>query len=164
VSASQIDVSGAAFVPICLKAHGSGLLVRVGRSHRRCRPQARRFNPAGFPFGFGGFGKLLLLRLASGRHKRSRSTKSGGPPPLEPSLKIQGDIAHYQSSGFAVAPRVKGLNAHGPLKVPSKMASALGADAEMGWLGSALRRGAGSTKNNHCAPTDLNSRTFDLRH
>ena len=32
----------------------------VPRSRRRCRPQARRFNP-GFYFGFGGFGKLLVV-------------------------------------------------------------------------------------------------------
>ena len=100
-----------------LFVEGAGLW-SVPRSHCWYRPQARRFNPAGFSFGFGGFGKLLLLlRLALGRRWRSRPTKSGGPPPLEPSLKVQGDIAHNQSSGFAVAPRVKGLNAHGPLKV-----------------------------------------------
>jgi len=59
------------------------------RSHRRCRPQARRSNPAGFSFGFGGFGKLLLLlRLALERRGRSRPTKSGGPPPFAPSLKV----------------------------------------------------------------------------
>jgi hypothetical protein len=49
-----------------------------------------------------------------------RAGKSGRPPPLEPSLKVQRDIAHNQSSGFAVAPRVKGLNARGPLKVHPK--------------------------------------------
>jgi hypothetical protein len=36
-----------------------------------------------------------------------RVGKSGRPPPLEPSLKVHRDIAHNQSSGFAVAPRVK---------------------------------------------------------
>jgi hypothetical protein len=46
--------------------------------------------------------------------------QSGGPPLFEPSLKVQGDIAHNQSSGFAVAPGVKGLNARGPLKVHPK--------------------------------------------
>jgi hypothetical protein len=35
-------------------------------------------------------------------------------------LKVQGDIAHNQSSGFVVAPGVKGLNARGPLKVHPK--------------------------------------------
>src|ERR1700724_2156245 len=85
----------------------AALLVRVGRSHRRCRPQARRFNPAGFSFGFGGLGKLLLLlRLALGRRWRSRPTKSGGPPLFEPSLKVQGYKAHNRNSGFAVLPPV----------------------------------------------------------
>jgi hypothetical protein len=32
-----------------------------------------------------------------------RAGKSGCPPLLEPSLKFQRDIAHNQSSGFAVA-------------------------------------------------------------
>ena len=71
------------------------------RSHRRCRPQAHRFNPACFSFGFGGFGKLLLLRLALGRRWRSRPTKSGGPPLYEPSFKVQGDDTH-NNSGFSV--------------------------------------------------------------
>jgi len=71
------------------------------RSHRRCRPQAHRFNPACFSFGFGGLLLLLLLRLALGRRWRSRPTKSGGPPPLEPSLKVQGDDTH-NNSGFSV--------------------------------------------------------------
>ena len=46
-----------------------------------------------------------------------RAGKSGRPAPLEPSLKVHRNIAHNQSSGFAVAPRVKGINARGPLKV-----------------------------------------------
>ena len=49
-----------------------------------------------------------------------RAGKSGRPPPLEPSLKVQRDIAQNQSSGFAVAPQVKGLNARGPLKIHPK--------------------------------------------
>jgi hypothetical protein len=73
----------------------------VPRSHRRCRPQARCFNPAGFSFGFGGFGKLLLLRLALGCRWRSRPTKSGGPALFAPSLKLQGDNdAHKQLRVF----------------------------------------------------------------
>jgi hypothetical protein len=66
----------------------------VPRSRRRCRPQARRLNPAVFSFGFGGLGKLLLLRLALGRRWRSRPDKSGGPPLFEPSLKVQRNVAH----------------------------------------------------------------------
>jgi hypothetical protein len=77
----------------------------VPRSRRRCRPQARRFNP-GFSFGFGGFGKLLLLlRLAFERWQR-RPAKSGGPPLFEPSLKIQGYTAHIGNSGSRSCPRV----------------------------------------------------------
>jgi hypothetical protein len=104
-------------------ADGAGL--SVPRSHPRCRPQARRFNPAGFSFGFGGFGKrlllllLLLLRLALGRRWRSRPTKSGAPPLLAPSFKVQGDIAHNRNSGFAVLPQCDDLNAHRVRKVPA---------------------------------------------
>jgi hypothetical protein len=89
-----------------MRARGSG-----PRSHRRQRSQARCFNPAGFSFGFGGFGKLLLLLLLSltlGRRWRSRPDKSGGPPPLEPSFKVNRDYGHNQSSGLAVAPVSKG--------------------------------------------------------
>ncbi len=49
-----------------------------------------------------------------------RVGKSRRPPPLEPSLKVHRDIAHNQSSGFAVAPRLKRINARGPLKVHPK--------------------------------------------
>ena len=90
----------------------------VPRSRRRCRPQARRFNP-GFSFGFGGFGKLLLLlRLALRCRWRSRPTKSGGPPPFAPSLKVQGYNAHDRNSGFSVLPVRDDLNAHRVRKVP----------------------------------------------
>jgi hypothetical protein len=49
-----------------------------------------------------------------------RAGKSGRPSPLEPSLEVHRDIAHNQSSGFAVAPRVESINARGPLKVHPK--------------------------------------------
>jgi hypothetical protein len=62
------------------------------------------------------FKAMLLLERARGR-------KSGGPPLLAPSFKIQRNTAHNQSSGSAVAPRFKRLNARGPLKVHPKMAS-----------------------------------------
>jgi|SRR6478672_10227658 hypothetical protein len=100
-----------------LFVEGAGLW-SVPRSHCWYRPQARRFNPADFTFGFGGFGKLLLLlRLALGRRWRSRPTKSGGPSLLEPSLKVQGN-AHNRNSGFAVLPQCDDLNAHRIRKVP----------------------------------------------
>jgi len=73
--------------------------------------------PVGFSFAFVGRGDALMLLLLFKAMLFGGAGKSGRPPPLEPSLKVQGDIAHNQSSGFAVAPRVKGLNAHGPLKV-----------------------------------------------
>jgi hypothetical protein len=55
----------------------TGLLAKeaasVPRSHRRCRPQACRFNSAGFSFGFAGRGQLLILpfklTLRRGRHR-----------------------------------------------------------------------------------------------
>jgi hypothetical protein len=43
---------------------------------------------------------MLLLERAGGR-------KSGDPPLLAPSFKVQRDV-HSQRSGFAVAPGVKG--------------------------------------------------------
>ena len=71
-------------------------------------------------FAFVGRGDPLMLLLGFKAMLFGRAGKSGRPPPLEPSLKVHRDIAHNQSSGFAVAPRVKGLNARGPLKVHPK--------------------------------------------
>ena len=51
-------------------------------------------NPAGFSFGFGGFGKLLLLKLALGRRWRNRPRNPSGPPRFELSLKVQRNVAH----------------------------------------------------------------------
>ena len=100
-----------------LFVEGAGLW-SVPRSHCWYRPQARRFNPADFTFGFGGFGKLLLLlRLALGRRWRSRPTKSGRPSLFTPSLKVHGYAAHNRNSGFVVLPQCYGLNARGALKV-----------------------------------------------
>jgi hypothetical protein len=73
--------------------------------------------PASFPFLGRGDPLLLLLFKAM---LFGGAGKSGRPPSLEPSLKVQRDIVHNQSSGFAVAPRVKGLNARGPSKVHPK--------------------------------------------
>jgi len=64
-------------------------------THRRYRPQTRRFSPAVFSFAVVIRDELLLLpfeaillsECACGR-------KSGSPPPLAPSFKVQGDIAH----------------------------------------------------------------------
>jgi hypothetical protein len=99
------------------RARGFGLPRSACRDNRR---QARRLNRAGFSFGFGGLGKLLLLlRLTLGRRRRSRPIKSGGPPLFEPSFKVQGYAAHNRNSGFAVLPRCYGLNARGARKVPA---------------------------------------------
>jgi hypothetical protein len=56
------------------------------------------------------FKAMLLLERARGR-------KSGGPPLLAPSFKVQRNTAHNQSSGFTVAHGLKTHNARGPLKV-----------------------------------------------
>jgi hypothetical protein len=45
---------------------------------------------------------MLLLERAGGR-------KSGGPPLLAPSFKVQRNTAHNQSSGFAVAPGLQAI-------------------------------------------------------
>jgi len=89
-------------------------------SHRWGRPQARRFDPAGFSFGFGGCGKLLILPfkfLLFRRRRWNRSRKSGGPPLFELSLKVQRDIAHNAPQGSRSCPGATALNARGALKV-----------------------------------------------
>jgi hypothetical protein len=72
--------------------------------------QIRARKPAGsvgFSFAFVGRGDSLILLLPFKAVLFGRAGKSGRPPLLEPSLKVQRDIAHNQSSGFAVAPRSK---------------------------------------------------------
>jgi len=84
------------------------------------RPRTRRPNLAGFSLLFAGGGLLLLTRRIAMLLGNSR--KSGGPPLLALSFKVKRDV-HSQRSGLVVAPGLKGLNAHGPLKVHPKMAS-----------------------------------------
>jgi hypothetical protein len=89
----------------------------------RARGYVRALEPAGSTpadFAFVGCGDPLMLLLPFKAVIFGRAGKSGRPPPLEPSLKVHRDIAHNQSSGFAVAPRVKGLNARRPSKVHPK--------------------------------------------
>ena len=65
---------------------------------------ARRLNPAGFPFSFAGReGVLTLLFMLAllGRGFWRLPCKSGGPPLFAPSLNVQGDDTH-NSSGFSV--------------------------------------------------------------
>jgi hypothetical protein len=90
-------------------------LTSAGKDSR----QVRRLNATGFAFAVVGRGELLMLLLFKAMLllERARGRKAGGPPLLAPSFKVQRNTAHNQSSGFAVAPRVKGLNARGPLKV-----------------------------------------------
>jgi hypothetical protein len=55
-----------------------------------------RFTPAG-SFSFSGRGKLLtppLKAMLLGRGRWRRRGKSGCPPLLEPSLKVERDTAH----------------------------------------------------------------------
>jgi hypothetical protein len=77
--------------------------------------------PAGFSFAFAGRGELLMLLLPfKAMLPLGHARKSGGPPLLEPSFKVQRENAHNQSSGFTAAPGLEGLNARGPLKVHPK--------------------------------------------
>jgi hypothetical protein len=62
----------------------------------------RRFTPAGFPFAFAGRDRLLTLAFKEMLLGPAR-WKSGCPPLLEPSLKVERDTAHNRNSGF-VAP------------------------------------------------------------
>jgi hypothetical protein len=82
--------------------------------------RTRRFAPSGFCFAFIGRGEPLMLPLRFKATLFGRVGKSRRPPPLEPSLKVHRDIAHNQSSGFAVAHGVRGLNARGQRKVHPK--------------------------------------------
>jgi hypothetical protein len=52
-----------------------------------------------FSFALARRDRLLILPvrlMLLARGQRIRSQKSGGPPPFEPSLKVEGDIAHNQ--------------------------------------------------------------------
>ena len=64
---------------------------------------------AGFSIAVMGRGESLLLPFkAMLLSERARRRKSGRPPPLATSFKVQGDIAHNsKSSGFAVAPGLR---------------------------------------------------------
>jgi hypothetical protein len=59
---------------------------------------------------------LLFILALFERGLRRLPHKSGGPPPLEPSFKVQRDRTHRRNSGV-VAPGLKGFNALGPSKV-----------------------------------------------
>jgi hypothetical protein len=89
---------------------GAGLVPH--QSRRRCRPQARRFNPASLLFGFGWRGKLLILafRLTPFRCRRwGRPCKSGGPPLFALSLNVQRDTHKRQRARCSKVPRGSSL-------------------------------------------------------
>src|SRR5258707_2417504 len=128
-STDEVEMSGAAFVPVCMKVHGgppacwgphsisncqnSSLaeLSDCSMGPRLCahrltsagkdRPQVRRVNVAGFSFAVVGRGELLILLPfnAISLLERAHGRKSGGPPLLAPSFKVQRNTAHNQSSG-----------------------------------------------------------------
>jgi hypothetical protein len=75
------------------------ILAIPGRPRVSGRPKGQ-LNPAGFSFAFAGCGKLLTLLFPM---LLERARKSGGPPLLAPSFKVQRDV-HSQRAGFAVAP------------------------------------------------------------
>jgi hypothetical protein len=77
-----------------------GAGIEATRSHRRYRSQARRPEPAGFSFGFGGCAPLLILAFKFLLIRRDRPRKSGSPPPFAPSLKVQGEDTHNNSGFF----------------------------------------------------------------
>ena len=84
---------------------------RENRAQVRAREPAG-CTPAGFSFDFAGRSDPLML-LPFKAMLFGGAGKSGRPPPLEPSLKVQRDIAHNQSSGFAVTPRSRALTRAG---------------------------------------------------
>jgi hypothetical protein len=59
---------------------------------------------------------ILPLNLMFRRVRRIWSGEPGGPPLLEPSLKVEGDAGHMKNSGLVTAVH-KASNARGPLKV-----------------------------------------------
>ena len=100
----------------------AGAGIRGGASapaltHRCYRSQARHFSPAGFSFAVVGRGELLLPFKAMLLSERTRGLKSGGPPLLTPSFKVQRNTAHNRNSGFAILALCDDLNAHRARKV-----------------------------------------------
>jgi hypothetical protein len=88
----------------------------VPRSHRGYWPQGRRFNPAGFSFGFG-CGKLLTLAFRPLCSRRRWPQKPGSPSPFELSLQVERNNAHNPNSGGHDPAPGTDFNAHRVLKV-----------------------------------------------
>jgi hypothetical protein len=77
----------------------------------------------GFSFVVVGRGELLMLLLpfkAMLFLEHARSRKSGGPPLLAPSFKVQRNTAHNQGSGSTVAPRSQSPERAQSFKGPSR--------------------------------------------
>ena len=66
----------------------------VPRSHRWCRPYAHWLNSVGFSFAHAGLDQLSSFLFFG----RCRTDESGGPPPFEPSFKVEWDIGHIKAS------------------------------------------------------------------
>jgi hypothetical protein len=92
----------------------------IPRSPRWGRSQALRVEPVGFSFARVGCRQLQTILpfkpILLGRDRRIRLGKSGGPPLLAPSLKVEGDSAHDRNLRVR-GPSCDCLNAHGALKV-----------------------------------------------
>src|SRR5260221_13034511 len=107
-------------------------LTSAGKNRR----QARRPNATGFAFAVVGRGELLMLLLFKAMLllERARGRKSGGPPLLAPSFKVQRNTAHNQSSRFTVAHCLKTHNARRPLKVQGASGRTSGNEGSPGAL------------------------------
>jgi len=83
------------------------------------RRQARRLNAVDFSFAVVGGSELLMLLpfKAMLLSERAGGRKSGGPPLLAPSFKVQRNAAHNPQLRVSGRPRSKGLNAFDGLRV-----------------------------------------------
>jgi hypothetical protein len=97
-----------ATVPARFVPGGHNSLREWGAFHDRCR------NPVGFSFSFAEHARILTgaFQDALGCDRYNPRGKSSGPALLEPSLKVQRDIAHHLSSevaGAAVSDNANGF-------------------------------------------------------
>jgi hypothetical protein len=53
----------------------------------------------GFSFALAGLGQLLIPPFKLLLFGRRGTDESGGPPPFEPSLKVEGNIGHIAFPG-----------------------------------------------------------------
>ena len=65
-------------------------------------PEGRRLIPVGFLSPLPGRLLILLFKLMLlGRGRRIRSQESGGPPPFEPPLKVEGELLITKTPGLS---------------------------------------------------------------